>query len=125
MPDPRDFLPPPPWEGPPVPRGINAEQLHKECTRKPLKLITIAYRFVDGADYYLIENKVAEALDHIESARRYVVSVGKPELCYELDNATRLINEGNYHDAFHALERGMDNIALAAFKDVVKCECGR
>lgn len=27
MPNPKDFLPPPPWEGPPIPKGIQARTL--------------------------------------------------------------------------------------------------
>lgn len=99
--------------------------LKSECIKEPLRYFTLLYRLADGADLYLIEDKVTEAVEHIKTAKRAVDVVKRPELHSELDKALEYIEAKNYHDAFHALERFMDNTAIKAFEAVVECQCGK
>ena len=94
-----------------------------KCAEKTLRYFTLLYRFADGADFYLIEDKVQEALHHIEMAKRTADLFEEPELRKNFEEAQKLITDKNYHDAFHALERAMDNIAFRAFEKVIECEC--
>ncbi|MBA7499322.1 hypothetical protein ES704_02062 [subsurface metagenome] len=99
--------------------------LRDECIKEPLRYFTLLYRLADGADLYLIEGKDAEAIEHIKTAKRAVDVVNRPELHDELDKALKYIEAKNYHDAFHALEKFMDNTAIKSFESVVECQCGK
>lgn len=95
-----------------------------KCFDEALRYFTLLYRFADGADFYLIENKDNEALYQIECAKRATDLFNEHELRKNFEEAQKLIADKDYHEAFHSLERTMDNIARRAFEKVVECQNG-